>query len=205
MGCHMGPSLDDAVLRLVHTFQDGKPEAAEPLWNAYFGRLVRLALDHLRSHSSPDPRADSEDVAISAFNSFCHAVSEGRFPRLEDRHALWNILVVITRRKVVDLVERERRQKRGGRCQRLDAPVEQMPGREPGPEEAAIAADLYWTLFASLGNDQLRAAAQLHLEGWTVAEIAEFLGCSISTIDRRLRRVRKTAETLWGAMDAPAD
>ena len=192
------------MVRLVRTFQEGDPEAAVPLWNAYFERLVRLALEHLRTHSSPDPRADSEDVAISAFHSFCQAVSEGRFPRLEDRHALWTILVVITRRKVFDLVAREHRQKRGGLHERLDAPVELLEARTPGPEEAAIAADLYWNLYARLGTDELRAAAQLHLEGWTVAEIAEFLGCSVSTIDRRLRRVREVAESLWGTVETPA-
>jgi RNA polymerase sigma factor (sigma-70 family) len=198
----MGPSLDDAVTRWVHTFQDGEPQAADHLWNVYFDQLVKLALDHLRRHRSPHPaREDCEDVAISAFNSFCQATKEGRFPRLEDRDHLWLVLVVITRRKVNHLIASEGRQKRGGKWQRLDSPLEGIPSIGPGPEDAVIAADLYRTLFARLGDDRLRSAAQLHLEGWTVAEIAEFLGVSVPTIDRRLHRVRDEAEKLWGALD----
>jgi len=34
-------------------------------------------------------------VALSAFDSFCRAVDQGRFPRLNDRHDLWQILMLI--------------------------------------------------------------------------------------------------------------
>jgi RNA polymerase sigma factor (sigma-70 family) len=196
----MSPPLDVAVTRWVHALQkDREPEAAQQLWDAYFERLVALALDHLRTHRSPRPALeDCEDVAISAFHSFCEAASAGRFPQLEDRDDLWLILVVITRRKAARLIEREGRQKRGGQWNRAESSVDQLAGREPGPEEAAITADLYRTLFARLGDDRLRAATKLRMEGWTVAEVAEFLGCSIPTIDRRLRYVRNVAQQLWG-------
>ena len=196
----MSPSLDVAVTRWVHALQkDREPEAAQQLWDAYFERLVTLALDHLRTHRSPRPALeDCEDVAISAFHSFCQGAAAGKFPQLEDRDDLWLILVVITRRKVADLIEREGAQKRGRQWNRAGPPLETLPAHEPGPEEAAIAADLYRTLFAKLGDDRLRAATKLRMEGWTVAEVAEFLGCSIPTIARRLRYVRNLAQQLWG-------
>jgi len=192
--------MDVAVTRWVHALQrDREPQAAQQLWDTYFERLVSLALDHLRKHRSPcRAHEDCEDVAISAFHSFCKAASAGRFPQLEDREDLWLILVVITRRKAADLIERERRQRRGGEWSRVDAALEQLPAHEPGPQEAEIAADLYRTLFAKLGDDRLRSATKLRMEGWTVAEVAEFLGCSIPTIDRRLRYVRNVAQQLWG-------
>jgi hypothetical protein len=39
---------------------------------------------------------------------------QGRFPRLQDRDDLWSLLVVITARKALDLIQHERRKKRGG-------------------------------------------------------------------------------------------
>jgi len=39
---------------------------------------------------------------------------KGRFPRLQDCDDLWQLLFMITTRKAADLVEHERRQKRGG-------------------------------------------------------------------------------------------
>ena len=53
-------------------------------------------------------------MALSAFDSFCQGVEQGQFSRLQDRDDLWHILAVITVRKAVDLVQHERRQKRGG-------------------------------------------------------------------------------------------
>jgi hypothetical protein len=58
--------------------------------------------------------ADEEDVALSAFDSFCRGAEKGRFPRLQDCDDLWQLLFMITTRKAADLVEHERRQKRGG-------------------------------------------------------------------------------------------
>jgi hypothetical protein len=64
------------------------------------------------------PRAaDEEDVALSAFHSFCRDAEAGRFPELGDRKDLWQILVMLTARKAWALIEHEGRQKtrRGSR------------------------------------------------------------------------------------------
>ena len=68
----------------------------------------------------PRVAADEEDVALSAFDSFCRGAQRGRFPQLDDRDNLWRLLVVITSRKAVDLAQHEgppevrRRRARGG-------------------------------------------------------------------------------------------
>src|SRR4051794_14182513 len=71
--------------------------AAQPLWERYFDRLVHLARAGLRRNARGP--ADEEDVALSAFDSFCRGAAEGRFPRLEGRDDLWRLLVTITARK----------------------------------------------------------------------------------------------------------
>jgi len=199
------PPLDDAVLNWVLAFQNGEQAAAQHLWDACFERLNALALNHLRTRGRPHPsREDCEDVAISAFTSFCQAASAGRLPRLDGHDDLWHILIAITRRKAADLLEREGRAKRGGAWKRVDAPLDDVPCREPGPDEAAITADLHRTLLARLDDDRFRAAAELRIEGWTVVELAKSLGCSVPTVERRLRYVRQEAEQLWGGRSSTA-
>jgi hypothetical protein len=65
--------------------------AARVLWEQYFDRLVRLARHWLRNARTG--MSDAEDVALSAIKSFCLRVAEGKFPRLDDRHDRWRILV----------------------------------------------------------------------------------------------------------------
>jgi hypothetical protein len=65
---------------------DRADQAAQKLWEHYFERLVQLARARLRS--SPLRAADEEDVALSAFDSFCRGAAAGRFPDLAGRDDL---------------------------------------------------------------------------------------------------------------------
>ena len=53
------------------------------LWRRYYSRLARLAAHRLRE--LPALRDQAEDVALSAFDSFCRGAEQGRFPDLFDR------------------------------------------------------------------------------------------------------------------------
>jgi Tfp pilus assembly protein PilF len=101
-----------SVTHWISRLKAGDHAAAQPLWEAYFRRLVDLARARLRGR--PRRAADEEDVAQSAFASFCRAAEGGRFPRLHDRHDLWQLLVLLTDRKAAHLVRDERRHRRGG-------------------------------------------------------------------------------------------
>jgi hypothetical protein len=57
---------------------------------------------------------DEEDVMVSVFDRFFRAANEERFARLEDRDDLWQILLVLTDRKVADQYRQSLAQKRGG-------------------------------------------------------------------------------------------
>src|SRR4051795_12014994 len=108
----MDASPSGCVTVWLEQLKAGDPAAAKPLWDGYFARLVRLARARLRA--APRRAADEEDVALSAFDSFCRGALEGRFPRLSDRDELWQLLVLLTARKASNLVRQERRQRRGG-------------------------------------------------------------------------------------------
>ena len=60
-----------SVTLWIDRLQAGDPDAAQQLWERYFRRLVGLARHKLPGR--PRAAADEEDVAESAFDSFCRA------------------------------------------------------------------------------------------------------------------------------------
>src|SRR5438477_10980700 len=104
-------SAEGSVSHWIARLQAGDHRAAQELWERYFRRLVGLARKKLRD--TPRRAADEEDVALSAFDSFCRGVRRGRFPRLDDRDNLWRLLVTLPARQAFDQVRDEHPQKRG--------------------------------------------------------------------------------------------
>src|SRR5689334_22900261 len=100
-----------SVANWLVLLKEGDSAAAQALWERYFPRMVALARKRLQGARRRE--ADEEDVALSAFDSFWRGAREGRFPHLTDRDDLWRLLVVITARKALDLLERQGRKKRG--------------------------------------------------------------------------------------------
>jgi len=172
-----------------------RSEAVRRLWQAYFARLVGLARRHLAGR--PRAAADEEDVALAAFDSFVRAAGAGRFPRLDDRDDLWQVLFVLTARKAADLAEAAGRRKRGGgRVVRSLATGDgsagewPVPAADPDPAEAAALAEAAARLLAALPDEPLRQVAVWKLEGYTNEEIAGLLGRSVPTVERKLNRIR---------------
>jgi DNA-directed RNA polymerase specialized sigma24 family protein len=181
-----------SVTHWIDQLKAGDPAAAQHLWERYFHRLVALARKKLRA--APRGAADQEDVALSAFDSFCRGAERGRFPQLNDRDNLWRLLFALTARKAFDLVRNERRQKRGGGAVRVAADtLEQFLSREPTPELAAQMAEECQRLLDLLGDAELRAVALGKMEGDTTAEIAAKLRRSPRSIERKVQLIRN----LW--------
>jgi DNA-directed RNA polymerase specialized sigma24 family protein len=193
-----------SVTGWIGQLKAGDQEAAQPLWERYFDRLVRLARRKLVEGRRLGADEDEEDAALSAFDSFCAGAARGRFPMLTDRDDLWRLLVVITARKAGAQAQRRRAQKRGGdrfRVEDLGADPEddrllldQIAAPDPSPEFAAMVAEEYGRLLDRLGDDELRRVAVFRLEGLTNDEIAERLGCARRTVARRLDLIRKIWE-----------
>jgi DNA-directed RNA polymerase specialized sigma24 family protein len=193
-------SLGGSVSHWLGAIKYGEAAAAQKLWEAYYRRLVGLARQRLGG--TPRGAADEEDVALSALNSFFEGVAHGRFPQLNDRDDLWQLLVHITARKAIDQVQYERR-----RRPRPDSVVQvwaeaalddteregglaQVVGDEPTPEFAAQFAEEYERRLHCLDSPELRSVAVWKMEGHTNAEIASKLGCVERSVERKLRLIR---------------
>jgi DNA-directed RNA polymerase specialized sigma24 family protein len=198
-----------SVTYWIDQLKAGKPAAAQEVWERYFQRLVGLARKKLQG--ALRRVEDEEDVALSAFDSFCRGAGRGRFPKLNDRNDLWQLLVLITARKAIDLRNREGRLKRGGGRPAAAPPpgpghdsadlpgLDQVIGPEPTPSFAAQVAEECQRLLQLLQDESLRSVALWKMEGYTTEEIARFLGCVPRTVERKLQLIRN----LWEQGGAP--
>jgi RNA polymerase sigma factor (sigma-70 family) len=181
------------ITRWIRQLKEGEAEALGPIWAVYCGRLVRLARHKLGG--KPLAHGDEEDVALSALKSFWRGVDDGRFPDLEDRNDLWQVLVMLTVRKAIDFRKRAGAEKRGGAFERSDTELlAELVSREPTPESAAELAEEIRRRLDALDADELRAVALAKMQGYTNEEIAAQLGRSMATVERKLRLIRKAWE-----------
>ncbi len=198
----------DEVTLWMRKLGERDGQAADAIWNHYFQRLANFARQKL--DKMPKRMADEEDIALSAMHSFYRGAAAGRFPQLADRQDLWRILITITARKVWTQMRRQGAGKRGAGKVRGESVfmrsdgqdglgIEQVLGREPTPELAALVAENCNQLLDALEDDTLKQVALLKLESYTNEEIAEQLHCVPRTIERKLERIREK----WSQEPAP--
>jgi DNA-directed RNA polymerase specialized sigma24 family protein len=194
-------SESGSITALIERVQEGDHEAAQLLWQRYYPRMVALARHKLKGFS---PRvADEEDAALSAFNTFCDGAVKGRFPDLKNRDELWALFVVLTARKVADMLRSHRLKRHGEGMVRGDSAFQEdehdigpggfddLPGNDLTPLEEVVLAEEVETLLERLRDPVLRQIAVWKLESYTNAEIAARLDCSPPTVERRLALIRR--------------
>ncbi len=190
-----------SVTEWMGKLQAGDDEAARQLWRRYFERLVELA--RRRLGTAPRRVADEEDVALSVFRCLCQGAEHGQFADLAGRDELWRLLVVLTEHKVIDQRRVDTGQKRGGGRVRGDSAFpepsdgdaaggfDQIAGNVPTPEFLVILADEHERLMISLTDERLRRIAESKLLGYTNGEIADGLGLTRRSVERKLQRIRE--------------
>ncbi len=196
----------------IARLQDGDPEAARRVWNRFSTKLLSLVQNRLGTRRRPR-HADEEDVVNSAMGSLCRRAEQGEFPLLRDELDLWKLLVTITHRKALNLLRDESRQKRGGNVVRGDSALhwgpdarggfDLLPSPEPTPEFAAMMLEATETLLGML-DPEAQQIAGLRLDGYTNQEIAQRIGKSLPTVERRLKLIRGLWSD-WGNSRDPMD
>jgi DNA-directed RNA polymerase specialized sigma24 family protein len=201
-------SHGDSVTIWIEGIKAGDNADIQRLWDRYFRRLSRLA--GARLPASCRRAFDEEDVALSAFRSFCERAGQGEFPRMNDREDLWRLMATITVRKALGKMRHQTRQKRGGGhvlgesalTAGEDRPrdgLAEVLGEEPTPDAVAQFAEDYERLLAKLVDPELLKVAVRRLEGQTTREIAAASKVSTKTIERKLKLIR----TIWSQESRP--
>ncbi len=178
---------------------DGSPldsSAARDLDEQYRGRLCRLVEREMNRRFRR--REDPEDVVQSALRTFCRRNALGEF-RIDSSADLWRLLATITRHKMLKHVENLGAAKRNPK--REEYPEgDDVPGRTPTPEQAAVAADLIEKTVDGLDEGYV-AVFHLRLQGHTEEEIAAKLDCTRAAVRTRLGRIRERLERRLGEKD----
>jgi RNA polymerase sigma factor (sigma-70 family) len=178
-----------SITRLIPQLRQRDGLAIEQLWQRYVARIHRAARPVV---SCLAPGAgDEEDVAQSAFQSFCEAAATGRLPDMAGRNELWRLMFTFTRRKAVDRVRRETAndcRAVAHACDNWADPVDIVEFQE--------SLDELFDKVAELDDDRLVQIARMRLEGMSNLEIADRLGCAVRTVQRKLLIL----ERLWTAV-----
>ena len=196
----MSTENSQSVTLWIQDLKAGRNESVEKLWERYFSRLVNLARKKL---GNAEKRvSDEEDLAITVFQALCDGAANGRFEGLENRDDLWLLLIAITGNKAVDQVRRQTSQKRGSgevrgnsifqRQNSADdeASFEQLLGADPTPELLVSIDEEYSRLFGLLQDDVQRQIVRHKLSGYRNKEIAEKVGISLRSVERKLEVIR---------------
>lgn len=190
----------DEVAAWVDALQEGDAEATEKLWEFCLPRLLRYSKNKLPPHLRRV--LDEEDVALSAFKSFCIRAADGSLGEIHDKDQLWKLLLCITSRKASGYLRHQTRQKRGGGLvggestflpgdgSEAFAGIEGVADSAASPAMLAEFQNTCENLLEQLDDDVLRTVAMLRLEGYSVNEIAERMDCAKRSIERRLNLIR---------------
>jgi ECF sigma factor len=147
------------------------------IWNRYVGKLVRLARKKLML--SNRRVFDEEDIVLQVFTVFLSGAKLGRFKRLNDRNDLWQILGMLTERKVISHFRREKTAKRGNGTVRgesafmnvlsgsSDEGISNVVSRDPTPEFSFEVAETLGHLLGMLETELLRSLVRDNLAGYT--------------------------------------
>lgn len=193
---HMSDTAKSPITEWITQARAGDPVSERALWDHYFERVIRLARGRMLAMQCAV--YDEEDAALSAIHSVFQGMRADRFPELNDRHNLWQMLVIITHRKVRAQWRRERASKRDPQRE-IEVGMDEILSTEPTADFVAEMMDDTQRLLGLLDDDMLRKIALLRMDGFTYDEIAAQLGCAVRTIYRKVERIRLIWDVDGGA------
>lgn len=198
--------VTDSVVALFHQATFGADEVASEFWKRCEGVLRHRAarwVKRLRARGY-----DTDDLVASAFCLVWQRRCAGDFTDVDSAARLRGLLLKVIDYKVLRRIRSQSRQKRGGGRELHEQSA--FAGGESGlaglqgvqdkrmselSQQALVTADTLAYLLEN-ADAELRKIVSLRLQGWTLEEIAESVGCCVSTIVRKLRRV----EQIWTRM-----
>lgn len=200
---HYDENQNAELERLLAEIQSGDENAINRFWDIHYEQLV---LHARRKMASVNLRAvDEEDIALSAINSFYRGLSENRY-KLQCNNELWKLLATIVVRKIAKQRKKFFAQKRGGGQVRGESfftgdassgdeerfgGIGNFKAQEDTHVLEVEFLDTCEKLFENFEDESTRHVARLFMEGYTIDEIADQLGCVRRTVERKLKRIRE--------------
>jgi RNA polymerase sigma factor (sigma-70 family) len=195
----MEPKDNESFEELLDAMQEGEDRAFTVFFNRHYDQLVQFAQKKLGSF--PLRSFDADDVAQSAMKSLFKSLRENRY-EAQGSSELWQILITITKNKLIDRRRRQQAQKRGGGNVRGES-IWAQAGEDSGlseqqdtkqnmtPDAQVELLETTELLFQRLEDDKTREVARLLLAGYRINDIAEELNCVRRTVERKIVHIRE--------------
>ena len=195
-------STSNSITELIIRLKNDDSYAAHQIWQRYVLKLTmfaKLKLDSFRSRVE-----DEHDAVHMAYAKFLQLVTADRLKKLDNRDDLWQILSMLTERRVKDIFRRENAKKRG-RTQLVDVPTINADNNGldigvtncPAQETDSLYYIEFWEELEEclnvLNDDRLIEITLSKLQAQSNEVIANKLGISVSTVNRKLRKI----ERIW--------
>jgi DNA-directed RNA polymerase specialized sigma24 family protein len=194
-------STQSSVTDWIAGLKRGADDASRKIWHRYVEQLVREADRRLKI--MPRRVAAGDDIAQEAFAAFFRGVESNRFLRLEDRHDLWQVLIMLADRRAKDHIRRQLGPQRGAGQVRGDSVLEPPADRSVSgaagfdiiaappvtPESAEALIRLIQRSFPELADEQLQRIALDRVANYSVQEIARRHGIGLRTAERKLELI----------------
>lgn len=183
--------ITGSITRWISELRRDNPAAKEMIWIRFVSRLVHIAEQKLRNTACRVP--DGDIIASAAFADFFERDPDD-FEKLVDRNDLWQILVTITERRVIDMIRSEGAQKRGGGQIIGEGDLgtfSMLPGSSNAPDVELMMIEAFEDRLNSLKNPLLQQIAIGKMEGLTNDELAAKYEISSRSVERRLSEIRK--------------
>ncbi|HHP7237824.1 ECF-type sigma factor [Longibacter sp.] len=171
------------VTQLLQHLRDGKEEALDDLMKAVYEPLRRIAHNQLQSERD-DHLFQTTELVHEAYEKLVdhHAVD------WEDRQHFYAVAARAMRQILVDVARKRTATKRGGDKRRVAFDPSMHRG-DIGPEDVVLVDDLLDRL-ADRDERMARVVECRFFGGYTIAETADVLGVSPSTVNRDWRSAR---------------
>ena len=182
-----------SVSHWLRDIKAGDDNAVDAIWQRYYERVVHFAIRKMKIN--PDQAVDGEDIAQLALHRFCLNVTSGRYPNLDDREQLWDLLAVFTLNRIRKHLRACNTIKRSGTVVSfLKFPRAQALIDLRAPEAPTIMKDMvkYWLdrLDEEDPTGELRQIAVWSMEEISGSEIARILKRRKSYVLQRIRLIR---------------
>lgn len=177
-------SLPPSDQLLVERIRSGDDDAAAMLYARYADRVMWFV--QARASDQLKQQVEPEDIVQSIFASVFRGM-ESRGYDAPQGGTLWHLIAVIAIHKVRKNATRRTAAMRDvRRTQSLDALDAEQGSEVEATQEMELAVR---EAIESL-SPQEQSVVSLRLQSYTVDEIAEQMGCSLRTVERRLQQAR---------------
>lgn len=175
---------DDAQYNaMIEAAGKGDRKALDDLWPGLYGQLHEIAAAQMHKERA----GHLLQTTAIVHEAYFRLANQNR-SKWKDRNSFFATAAVVMRRVLVDSARKEKAAKRGGNAARSNLSESRLAVDDAG--YSALEVNEALEQLAAFAPDQARAMELMIFGGLSGDEVANMMGVSASTIDRRVRAAK---------------